>query len=87
MPAAAREATWWTLVESLDTYLRLLPNEKTLILVNNRDDAQKVSIAQARGYFGKAKILKNLLTGTTTDLKTAGDIDVPGNEALILGIE
>ncbi len=68
-------------------YLRLLPNEKTLILVNNRDDAQKVSIAQARAYFGGAKSLKNLLTGTTTDLKTAGDIDVPGNEALILGIE
>jgi valyl-tRNA synthetase len=24
LPAAAREATWWTLVEALDTYLRLL---------------------------------------------------------------
>ena len=24
LPAADREATWWTLVEALDTYLRLL---------------------------------------------------------------
>src|SRR5207247_10363588 len=24
LPAANREATWWTLVEALDTYLRLL---------------------------------------------------------------
>jgi neopullulanase len=72
-------------VNELYMYLRLLPAEKTLVLVNNRDDAQKASIAQAKGYFGNATVLKNLLTGATIDLRNTTDVDVPGNEAVILG--
>ncbi|HTY59848.1 MAG TPA: cyclomaltodextrinase C-terminal domain-containing protein, partial [Bacteroidota bacterium] len=66
-------------------YLRLLPAEKTLVLVNNRDDAQKASIVQAKGYFGGATVLKNLMTGATLDLRTTTDVDVPANDAVILG--
>ena len=69
------------------TYLRRLQNEKTVVLVNNRDDAQKVSVTPLRGYFGGSTHLKNLVTGTTIDLKAGTDIDVPGNDALILGVE
>jgi len=68
------------------TYLRILQNEKTLVIVNNRGGTQKVSLAQVRGYFGDAKVLKNLLTGTETSPDTP-EIEVPGNDALILGIE
>jgi glycosidase len=74
-------------VNEVYMYLRLLPGEKTLVLVNNRDDAQKVNISQVRGYCGSATAVKNLLTGATMDLRSGSDIDVPGNEALILGIE
>jgi hypothetical protein len=68
-------------------YLRIFQGEKTLILVNNRDDAQKVSLAQARGYMGSATALRDLMSEKKTDLKSATDIDVPGNEAMILAIE
>ena len=68
-------------------YLRIMQGEKTLILVNNRDDAQKVSLAQVRGYMGSATVLRNLMSAEKYDLKNAPDIDVPGNEALILAIE
>jgi hypothetical protein len=64
-----------------------MQGEKTLILVNNRDDAQKVSLAQVRGYMGSATVLRNLMSAEKYDLKNAPDIDVPGNEALILAIE
>jgi len=74
-------------VNEVYVYLRLLQGEKTLVIVNNRDDAQKVSISQLRGYLAGAKALKNLLSGAATDLKTATDLDVPGNEAMVLGIE
>ncbi len=74
-------------VNELYMYLRLLPAEKTLVLVNNRDDAQKVNFAQAKAYFGNATVLKNLLTGATLDLRTTSDVDVPGNDAVILGTE
>ncbi|HUI11111.1 MAG TPA: alpha-amylase family glycosyl hydrolase, partial [Bacteroidota bacterium] len=70
----------------LYTYLRILPNEKTLVIVNNRGSAQKAGLAQVRGYFGDAKVLKNLLTGTSTDAGAA-EIEVPGNDVLILGVE
>jgi len=67
-------------------YLRILQNEKTLVVVNNRAGSQKVSLAQARGYFTEAKVLKNLLTGTQTNPDTP-EIEVPGNDVVILGIE
>ncbi len=74
-------------MNELYMYLRVLQGEKTLMLVNNRDDAQKVSLAQLRGYLGGATVLRNLLSEEKTALKGATDIDVPGNEALILAIE
>jgi glycosidase len=74
-------------VNELYMYLRIFQGEKTLILVNNRDDAQKVSLAQARGYMGSATALRDLMSEKKTDLKSATDIDVPGNEAMILAIE
>ena len=69
------------------TYIRILKNEKTLVIVNNRDDAQKVSIAQVKGYFAGRSVLRNLLTGETTDVRGVPEIEVPGNGALILGVE
>ena len=74
-------------VNEVYVYLRVLQGEKTLVIVNNRDDAQKVSLAQVRGYMGSAAALRNLMSEEKTDLKTASDVDVPGNEAMILAIE
>ena len=68
-------------------YLRIFQTEKTLVIVNNRDDAQKVSFAQVKGYFGGAAEMKDLMTGKTIDLKSATELDVPANEALVLGVE
>ena len=68
------------------TYLRILQNEKTLVIVNNRSGAQKVSLAQVKEYIGEAKVLKNLLTGVETEAGVA-EIDVPGNDVVILAIE
>jgi len=67
-------------------YLRILQNEKTLVIVNNRSSAQTVGLAQVRGYFGDAKALKNLLTGTSTEA-SVGEIEVGGNDVVILGVE
>jgi hypothetical protein len=36
---------------------------------------------------GSATVLRNLMSAEKYDLKNAPDIDVPGNEALILAIE
>jgi len=68
-------------------YLRIYQDEMTLVIVNNRDDTQKVSIAPVRGYFGGAAELKNLMTGKNVDLKTVTEVEVPANEALVLGVE
>jgi glycosidase len=68
-------------------YLRIFETEKTLVIVNNRDDAQKVSIAQVKGYFGGAAEMKDLMTGMSVDLKTATEVDVPANEALVLAVQ
>ena len=73
-------------VNEVYTYIRIYQNEKTLVIVNNRDDAQKVSLSQVRGYFTGAA-MKDLMTGKTVDLKDATDVDVPANEALVLGID
>jgi hypothetical protein len=67
-------------------YLRIFGDEKTLVVVNNRDEAQKVSMAPFRQYLSNARTLRNLITGITIDLQTASDLDVPADDALILAV-
>ena len=74
-------------VNEVYMYIRIYQDEKTLVIVNNRDDAQKVSLSPVRGYFEGARAVKDLMTGKTVDLTNATDIDLPANEALVLGID
>jgi uncharacterized protein (DUF39 family) len=57
-----------------------------VIIVNNKEEKQKVSISPFRHQLGGATMLKDLLTGTVIDLRSTSDIEVGGNDALILGV-
>ena len=73
-------------VEEVYVYLRVLDDERTLIIVNNRDQKQPAGLAAFRHQLNGATRLQNLITGAVIDLTTATDIDVPGNDALIFHV-
>lgn len=67
-------------------YIRILDNEKTLIIVNNREESQRAGLAQFRDQLGGAKSLRNLLTGAVIDLSTALEVPIEGNDAAIFAV-
>jgi glycosidase len=73
-------------VEELYAYVRVLTDERTLVVVNNRGRKQHQSIAPLRRLLGGAGKLKNLMTGAVVDLETVTAIEVPGDEALIFEV-
>jgi glycosidase len=74
-------------VDEVYVYLRVLDDERTLIIANNSDQRQPAGLASFRHQLNGATQLRNLLTGVVIDLSRSPEIEVPGNEALILGVE
>jgi glycosidase len=68
-------------------YFRILPGEKSMIIANNREESQKVGLAPFRLQLAGAATLRNLETGVITPLESTTEIDVGGNEAVILAVE
>ncbi|HXX62478.1 MAG TPA: alpha-amylase family glycosyl hydrolase [Bacteroidota bacterium] len=67
------------------TYIRILGEERIVVLVNNRDEAQMVSLVPLRSYLSGKKTLRSLTSSLTIDLAAAPEVEVPANDALILG--
>jgi neopullulanase len=74
-------------VNEVYAYTRTLADEKTLVLVNNRATPRKQSIYALRSLIGGASRLRDLLTGSVTDLKGRADITLPGATASIFAVE
>lgn len=74
-------------VDEVYVYLRVLDDERTIIIANNRDQEQPASVAVFRHQLNGATRLRNLITGAVIDLTRVTDIEVPGNDALILDVE
>ena len=74
-------------IDEVYAYLRVLDDERTLVLANNRDQKQPAGLASFRHQLTGATRLRDLLTGAVIDFTTVSDIEVPAHDALILGIE
>jgi glycosidase len=69
------------------TYFRILPREKTMIVVNNKEEAQKIPLAPFRLQLAGASSLRNLETGTILSLAGLTEIEVPANDASLFALE
>jgi hypothetical protein len=69
------------------TYFRILPREKTMIVVNNKEEAQKIPLAPFRLQLAGASSLRNLETGTVLSLAGLTEIEVPANDASLFALE
>jgi glycosidase len=74
-------------VNEIYAYFRILGKERTMIVVNNKEERQSVGLAQFRGQLAGAGTLRNLQTDEVVDLASASELAVDGDTAAIFAVQ
>jgi glycosidase len=74
-------------VNEIYAYFRILGKERTMIVVNNKEERQSVGLAQFRGQLAGAVTLRNLQTDEVVDLASASELAVDGDTAAIFAVQ
>jgi glycosidase len=74
----------YTPKDNVYVYFRMLPEETTMVVVNNSATTQTVKLTEFKQYIASAHQLKNLLDGST--INATSELSVAGNSAKVLEV-
>ncbi|MEW6510827.1 MAG: alpha-amylase family glycosyl hydrolase [Bacteroidota bacterium] len=73
-------------VDEAYVYLRALDDEQTMIIVNNKNQPQRINLAPYRHGLAGATRLRDLITGGVVDIGNVEQIEIGGNTAGIYAV-